>query len=357
MGPREVEATLSRVFGDQAPALCARLRDRTVAVKAQLSDHRGVRELVTRTDDGMEMTRSRSPLGYREGAAGDMMEDHERDGGGAKQGVLRTGRSRRRFFRSSMPGMAPPVALTPALPSPGGHPVGPSVEEWRTMTPEARERFLVEVNTALSNASLMSEGQPHKRAKSRAADMLGLHFKKMGRLVYVAEELSVVYPGEAAFSPDVLAVLGIEQPGDDPRMAWVVADEGKGLDFVLEVLDRGDRRKDLVENVERYARIGIPEDFRGPFGLINVSWGTGCLPRRPAATSESSLRGAGTPRPSSASIPPFRRAPFVSFREWRSSRSDDCTPAGSRAWWSPSRRRPTRRRPWRRARWRACARE
>jgi hypothetical protein len=44
-------------------------------------------------------------------------------------------------------------------------------------------------------------------------------------------------------------------------MAWVVADEGKGLDFVLEVLHRGDRHKDLVDNVERYADLGIPEYF------------------------------------------------------------------------------------------------
>lgn len=130
------------------------------------------------------------------------------------------------------------------------------------MTPGARERFLLEVIDALSDVRItMSEGRPHKRAKSRAADMLGLHFKKLGRVVYVAEELAVVYPGEPSFTPDVLAVLAVPQPDDDPRMAWVVADEGKGLDFVLEVLDRGDRRKDLVENVERYARIGVPEYF------------------------------------------------------------------------------------------------
>ena len=130
------------------------------------------------------------------------------------------------------------------------------------MTPAAREHFLLEVIDALSDVRItMSEGRPHKRAKSRAADMLGLHFKKLGRVVYVAEELAVVYPGEPSFTPDVLAVLDVPQPDDDPRMAWVVADEGKGLDFVLEVLDRGDRRKDLVENVERYARIGVPEYF------------------------------------------------------------------------------------------------
>lgn len=49
----DIVATFSRVFGDQAPALCARLRDRTVAVEAQLSDLTpGVRELVTRSEDG-----------------------------------------------------------------------------------------------------------------------------------------------------------------------------------------------------------------------------------------------------------------------------------------------------------------
>jgi Uma2 family endonuclease len=128
------------------------------------------------------------------------------------------------------------------------------------MPPAARERFLLQVIDALSDVRIvMSEGRQHKKAKSRAADMLGLHFKKLGRVVYVAEELAVVYPGEPSFCPDVLAVLDVPQPDDDPRMAWVVADEGKGLDFVLEVLDRGDRRKDLVENVERYRCIGIPE--------------------------------------------------------------------------------------------------
>jgi hypothetical protein len=83
----------------------------------------------------------------------------------------------------------------------------------------------------------------------------------MGRVVYVAEEMAVLYPGEQAFSPDVLAVLDVPQPEDDERLAWVVVDEGKGLDFVLEVLHRGDRNKDLVENVERYACLGIPEYF------------------------------------------------------------------------------------------------
>lgn len=146
--------------------------------------------------------------------------------------------------------------------SPRSIPVGPTIEAWRAMSPAERERFLVDVNEALSDPqSTMSEGRPHKKAKTRALDMLGLHFKAMGRVVYLAEEMAVVYPGEESFSPDLLAVLDVPEPEDDERLAWVVADEGKGLDFVLEVLHRGNRKKDLVENVERYARLGIPEYF------------------------------------------------------------------------------------------------
>ncbi len=151
-----------------------------------------------------------------------------------------------------------PVDEAPRLPIP----VGPSLEAWAAMSPEAREAFLVRVLDALSDPrDAMSEGRPHKQAKVRAMDFLGLHFKAMGRVVYLAEEMAVVYPGEESFSPDVFAVCDVPQPEDDPRLAWVVADEGRGPDVVLEVLHHGDRQKDLVRNVERYARLGIPEYF------------------------------------------------------------------------------------------------
>ena len=150
----------------------------------------------------------------------------------------------------------------PPIAPPREIPVGPSLNAWRAMSPSAREGFLVAMNEALTEAAeLMGEGRPHKQAKSRAVDLLGLHFKAKGRTVYLAEELSVLYPGERAFAPDVLAVVDVPQPEDDERLAWVVADEGRGLDVVLEVLHRGDREKDLVDNVERYARLGIPEYF------------------------------------------------------------------------------------------------
>lgn len=130
------------------------------------------------------------------------------------------------------------------------------------MSPAARETFLVRVLDALSDPAVaMTEGRRHKKAKTRALDALGLHFGAIGRTMYLAEEMAVIYPGEPVFSPDLLAVIGVEEPDDDPRMAWVVADEGRGLDLVIEVLHHGSRNKDLVDNVERYAQLGIPEYF------------------------------------------------------------------------------------------------
>ena len=140
--------------------------------------------------------------------------------------------------------------------------IAPTEEAWRAMSPAERESFLVRVLDALSDpASAMTEGRRHKKAKTRTIDALGLHFSAIGRAVYLAEEMAVVYPGEAVFSPDVLAVVGVVEPEDDARMAWVVADEGKGLDLVIEVLHHGSRSKDLIDNVERYAKLGIPEYF------------------------------------------------------------------------------------------------
>jgi Uma2 family endonuclease len=160
-------------------------------------------------------------------------------------------------------------------------PIGPTADEWIAMTKKAREAFLERVNDALSDPrDLMTEGRPHKKAKARIADLLDRHFRAMGRVVYVAEEMSVVYPGEPVFSPDVLAVLDVQQPEDDARMSWVVLDEKKGIDLAFEVLHHGDRKKDLVTNVTRYAKLGIPEYFvydRGEQRIYGYRLTTGSL--------------------------------------------------------------------------------
>ncbi len=137
-------------------------------------------------------------------------------------------------------------------------PRAPPAEVWDRMTPEERERVVAMLPIEVPEQLAQPEGDFHRKAKETAVDALDSFFKRTGRRVYVSAELGVFYPGEPRFAPDVLAVLDVEP---HERNRWVVAKEGKGLDFVLEVHVAGDFSKDHVTNVERYARLGIAEYF------------------------------------------------------------------------------------------------
>jgi Uma2 family endonuclease len=102
------------------------------------------------------------------------------------------------------------------------------------------------------------EGDPHRDPKEKAVEALREYFRRIGRHIYLSAELPVYYPAERMFAPDVIAVLDVDP---HPRHRWVVSLEGRGLDFALEITLEGDRKKDLEENVDRYARLGIAEYF------------------------------------------------------------------------------------------------
>jgi Uma2 family endonuclease len=104
----------------------------------------------------------------------------------------------------------------------------------------------------------MPEGDRHFGGRIRARNLLEGYFRHQRRKVYLGSELPTYYPGERRFAPDLVAVLGAETHDRDK---WVVSYEGRGLDWVLEVHVGGDRKKDAEYNVERYARLGIPEYF------------------------------------------------------------------------------------------------
>lgn len=142
-------------------------------------------------------------------------------------------------------------------------PVTPSAEVWRRLTEDQKLAHIVAATEALTaQAELAPEGRPHGTAKMAVASVLGDFYQRIGRAMFLASELPVLYPEEEVFAPDLIAVAGVEDQGeDDARMAWVVADEGRGVDLALEIIYRGNRDKDLVSNVARYARLGIPEYF------------------------------------------------------------------------------------------------
>jgi Uma2 family endonuclease len=137
-------------------------------------------------------------------------------------------------------------------------PRAPAVDEWERMPPEERARVIAMLPAEVPLDLLPNEGDPHRKTTRCALDALDSFFKRTGRKIYRSSGLAVFYPAERRFAPDLLAVADVEP---HERSSWVVAAEGKGLDFVMEVHVAGDRRKDEKTNVERYARLGIQEYF------------------------------------------------------------------------------------------------
>jgi Uma2 family endonuclease len=141
----------------------------------------------------------------------------------------------------------------------GAYPQAPTQEEWERMGPEEQARVVEALPGEVTYEEMaMPEGDRHSRAKVKVRDALEGYFRHQRRKVYVGMELPVYYPAERRFAPDLLVVLEAES---HERDKWVVSYEGKGLDWVMEVHVGGDRKKDAEFNVERYARLGIPEYF------------------------------------------------------------------------------------------------
>jgi len=138
-------------------------------------------------------------------------------------------------------------------------PRAPPQEIWDQMSPEERQRIVDALPSEFeASEACPPEGDFHFNAKVAVRDTLGGYFQRLGRRVYLACELPVYYPDERMFAPDLIAVLDVEIK---ERTTWTVASEGKGLDLALEILWSGSAKKDLEDNVARYAALGISEYF------------------------------------------------------------------------------------------------
>jgi Uma2 family endonuclease len=129
------------------------------------------------------------------------------------------------------------------------------------MTPAERDREEERILGVLDEyREAMAEGTRHSRPKINAYNDLGDHFTRAKRRVFLATELAVLYPAQPVIVPDLLAVMDVADL-ERERDSWRVADEGRGIDLVLEFRNQGKKHKDLVENVRDYARLGIAEYF------------------------------------------------------------------------------------------------
>lgn len=138
-------------------------------------------------------------------------------------------------------------------------PRAPPQEVWDRMSEAQRQLVVDNLPSGFPPSEAHPpEGDQHTEVVYGARTALRRFFGKLGRSIYVGTNLPVYCPGRSMFSPDVMAVLDVST---EPRSSWIVSREGKGLDFALEVLVLGARRKDLKRNVEEYARLGIHEYF------------------------------------------------------------------------------------------------
>ena len=113
-----------------------------------------------------------------------------------------------------------------------------------------------------------SDGQPmaatglHRRCMVDVADTLELWFRKHGRDdVYVGSNNFLYYERgnpRAVVAPDVYVVVGAPAGLRDTYMLW---NEPKGPDFVLEVTSASTRRNDERRKRDVYAALGVREYF------------------------------------------------------------------------------------------------
>ena len=129
------------------------------------------------------------------------------------------------------------------------------------MTPAERDEITerIRVSVGVWQETQPPEGTAHERAIRGTLERIERHFRRRQRGLFLASNLLIEYLDEPGFAPDLVAVVDV--PLGEERTSWNVPREGRGLDLALEVLFNGDQKKDLRGNVERYARLGIPEYF------------------------------------------------------------------------------------------------
>jgi len=140
-------------------------------------------------------------------------------------------------------------------------PKAPSTAEWQAMSSLTRHQVCEALATAEHEVldTMAPEGTRHEESTGDAIDRLRQWMNGRSRAAFVARNLRVYYPAEDAFEPDIMVALDVPQ---EHRDSWIVSSEGgKGVDVVFEFAWKGNRKKDLDENVTRYARLGIPEYY------------------------------------------------------------------------------------------------
>ncbi|MEB3179507.1 MAG: Uma2 family endonuclease, partial [Nostocaceae cyanobacterium] len=106
----------------------------------------------------------------------------------------------------------------------------------------------------------MSESDFQRESLMYAVDALNIYFQDRPD-VYVSGTLSIYYEEgntEPVATPDVFVVMGVEKR---QRSSYILSQEGKVPDFVLEIISKTSLVKDLGVNRGTYSFLGVSEYF------------------------------------------------------------------------------------------------
>lgn len=113
-----------------------------------------------------------------------------------------------------------------------------------------------------SDGQPMAETPVHRRCMTHLIDALERHLEKGSRCpAYVSGNMFLYYEEgnpRAVVAPDVFVALGVPNRNRDTYLLW---EESKGPDFVVEVTSPSTRHEDQGRKREVYARLGVSEYF------------------------------------------------------------------------------------------------
>ena len=92
---------------------------------------------------------------------------------------------------------------------------------------------------------------------------LNRHFGRPESTLVKAEKWIVPYLGHASYRvPDLMIAFDVDPDLYDEQNGYVISDQGKPPDFVLEVASRSTATIDIIDKRRDYAEFGIPEYWR-----------------------------------------------------------------------------------------------
>ena len=133
-----------------------------------------------------------------------------------------------------------------AMSEKGGH-LGYALTQERSLYPD-------------TDGQPMAASDDHRRVLMRILRVLEAFFKEIPE-VYVSGDLLMYYvqaDPRKVVAPDVLVSFGI---GQKTRRTYLVWQEGKPPDFVMELASESTYQKDLGEKMQTYADLGITDYF------------------------------------------------------------------------------------------------